>query len=54
MANSDLVLLLHHLESQDYIPSFILHLLLELEFSAVTQNEQSCTGETCYHQDQGG
>ena len=45
MAESDLAFLLHHLEGQDHISSFVPDLPLELDFRAVTQNEQSCAGE---------
>ncbi len=45
VAESDLAFLLHHLEGQDHISSFVPDLPLELDFRAVAQNEQSCAGE---------
>lgn len=54
MAESDLAFLLHHLKGQDHIPSFVLHLPLELDLRAVTQNKQRCAGESCNDQNEGG
>ncbi len=53
MAESDLVLLLHHLKSQNYIPSLILNSLLKLKFDSVMQYQQRCAGERCDHQHKG-
>ena len=49
MAESDLAFLHHHLERQDRISSFVLHLTLELTLRVVTQNKQGCAGEPRDH-----
>ena len=49
MVESDLAFLLHHLERQDHILSFALHLTLELSLRVVTQNKQGRAGERRDH-----
>jgi hypothetical protein len=53
VTESDLAFLLHHLESQNHISSFVFHLALELDLRAVTQNKQRCAGESCGNQNKG-
>jgi hypothetical protein len=52
MAKSNLALLLHHLEGQDHVSSFILNLSVKLRFRVVPQNKQSRACESRDDQNQ--